>query len=242
MSTIITVRALNRSSSVRVTDANGNQTELSPTVDTPVDVDSSAGRRSLAHHSAFGQYVVTGALGDHGQFQSLELGSPAAASNTAVHAAVTSTGSPSVVTTGFTNPDTPRNITATAGGTSTDIKAIQVVVEGTDAAGNTITETLPAFTVDTAGTVIGSKAFKTVTKVTIPAHDGTGATTAIGTGSKLGLGVKLSRNTVMAAYLNGVRETTAPTVVFNSANVSGNTATLNSSLNGNPVIVDLIVA
>jgi len=34
-------------------------------------------------------------------------------------------------------------------------------------AGEAITETLPAFTVDTAGTVTGSKAFKTITSITI---------------------------------------------------------------------------
>lgn len=166
------------------------------------------------------------------------VGSPAAASTTAIHAAVTDTGSQQVVTTGITQPDVPRNVTATAGGTSGDIKAIQVIIAGTDINDQAITETLPAFTADSTGTVTGTKAFKTITSITIPAHDGTGATTAIGTGSKLGLNTTLSRNTVIAAYLNGVKEGTAPTVAFDSSNVSGNTATLNSSLNGNAVIVD----
>jgi hypothetical protein len=169
---------------------------------------------------------------------SVGVGSPAAASTTGVHAAVTDNGSQQVITTAITNPDVPRNITATAGGTNTDIKAIQVTVVGTDAEGHSISETLPAFTVDTAGTVTGSKAFKTVTSITIPAHDGTGATTAIGFGSKLGLGHRLSRNTVIAAFLNGVKEGTAPTVAFDSTNLCSNTVTLNSSLNGNAVIVD----
>ncbi len=166
------------------------------------------------------------------------LGSPAAASTTAVHAAVVDNGTQQVVTTGISNPDVPRNITATAGGTATDIKAIQVVIAGTDAEGKAITETLPAFTVDTAGTVVGSKAFKTVTSITIPAHDGTGATTAIGVGSKLGIGRRLSRNSVRAAYLNGVLEATAPTVATSAANVESNTVQLNSALNGNAVRVE----
>lgn len=170
---------------------------------------------------------------------SKSLGSPALGTTTAVHAAVTDTGVPQTITTGITQPDVPRNVTATAGGTAGDIKAIQVVVNGTDEEGVALTETLPAFTVDTAGTVTGVKAFKTITSFTIPAHDGTGATTAIGRGAKLGLGERLSRNTVDAAYLAGVKEATAPTVVFDATNISGNMVTLNSALNAGAVLVDL---
>jgi hypothetical protein len=170
--------------------------------------------------------------------QSYDVGSPALGTTTAVHAAVTDNGTQQVVTTGITNPAVPRNVTATAGGTATDIKAIQVTVAGTDMDGNAITETLPAFTVDTAGTVTGSKAFKTVTSITIPAHDGTGATTAVGVGAKLGLPEKLSRNTVIAAYLNNVKEVTAPTVVVSSTALESNLVTLNSALNSNAVIID----
>lgn len=165
------------------------------------------------------------------------LGSPAAASTTAVHAAVTSNGQTQTVTTAITNPDVPRNITATAGGTSGDIKAIQVVVTGTNVYGDVITETLPAFTVDTPGTVTGNKAFATVTSISIPSHDGNGATTAIGTGSKIGLLSRLARNTVLAAYLDGVREGTAPTVAVDDTNIESNTVTLNSALNGKAVDV-----
>jgi len=165
------------------------------------------------------------------------LGSPALGSTTAVHAAVTSTGSTSTVTTAITNPDVPRNITATAGGTNTDIKAIQVTVTGTNAAGETISEALPAFTVDTAGTVVGSKAFATVTSISIPAHDGTGATTAIGTGAKLGLGAKLGYNVVHSSFLGGTKEGTAATVAVSSTALESNTVTLNSALNGTEVVV-----
>jgi hypothetical protein len=165
---------------------------------------------------------------------------PALGATTVVHAAVTDTGVPQTVTTGITNPTTPRNVTATAGGTAGDIKAIQVVVHGTNENGEVISETLPAFTVDTAGTVVGNKAFKTVTSIVIPAHDGTGATTAIGTGAKLGIGRKLSRNTVIAAYLNGAKEGTPPTVAVSSSALESNTATLASALDGTDVVIDYI--
>lgn len=160
--------------------------------------------------------------------------SPAAESTTGVHAAVTDNGSEQTITTGITDPDVVRNVTATAGGTAGDIKAIQVVVTGTNIAGEVITETLPAFTVNTAGTVVGSKAFKTITSITIPAHDGTGATTAIGTGSKLGLSHRLPLNTVLAGMttFNGTREGVEPTVAVSSSAVESNTVDLDSALDG----------
>lgn len=166
------------------------------------------------------------------------VGSPALGATAAVRAATNSTGSPLVLTTAITNPDVPRNVTATAGGTAGDIKAIQVTVTGTDIEGAVISETLPAFTADTPGTVIGSKAFATVTQINIPTHDGNGATTAIGTGAKLGLNKRLSRNTNLNAFLNGTKEGTLPTMAVDATNISGNTAQLSSALNGNPVIID----
>ncbi len=158
-----------------------------------------------------------------------------------VHAAVIDTGVQQVITTGITNPSIPRNITATFGGTATDIKAIEVIIEGTNYLDEVITETLPAATVDTAGIVIGNKAFKTVTEITIPAHDGVLATTAIGFGDKLGLPYLLERNTIKDVYLNDVEEVTAPTVVADSDEIEKNTIDLNSALDGTQVDIYLYV-
>lgn len=166
----------------------------------------------------------------------LSAAEAAAASTTGVHAAHTDTGDAVELTTGFTNPPYPRNITATAGGTDGDVKAIQVVVEGTNMLGEAITETLPAFTVNTPGTVAGSKAFRTVTKVTIPAHDDTGATTAIGFGDKLGLPDRLGDGAaVLGAALAGVREGTFPGVAVDAEHIESNTVDLDSALNGSAV-------
>lgn len=182
------------------------------------------------------QPAVTDRTGQ--RIRTASLGSPALGTTTAVHAAVTDTGVPQTITTAITNPPTPRNVTATSGGTAADIKAIQVVVNGTDAEGKTIQETLPVFTENSATTVVGSKAFATVTSIVIPAHDGTGATTAIGLGAKLGLGARLSRNTVIAAFLGGVKEGTDPTVAASASAIESNTVTLNSALDGSAVLVD----
>lgn len=180
---------------------------------------------------------------DRGYIAHIEVSAAAAvvASTTGILAAVTSTASPSIITTGFTQPAYARNITATAGGTAADIKAIQVIVEGTNMDNEVITETLPAFTVDTAGTVSGTKAFRTITKVTIPAHDGTGATTAIGFGEVLGIPYKLPHNTVLLAYHNNVREGTLPTVTTSATVLESNTFDLNTALNGSKVDVYLVV-
>jgi hypothetical protein len=166
-------------------------------------------------------------------------GAPAVADTDGILEAVTDNGAPQTITTGLNTPEVPRNITATAGGTAGDIKAIQVVITGTNAEDQVITETLPAFTVNTAGTVSGAKAFKTVIQVVIPAHDGTGATTAIGFGDVLGLGHRLARNTVATAYLNDVLEAT-PAVLFSATVLESNTVDLASALASVPVRVLLI--
>lgn len=112
---------------------------------------------------------------------SLFLTNGNAANTTAIHAAVTDNGSPQTITTAITQPfGGTRRITATAGGTAGDVKAITVTINGTDENGDAQQEILPAFTVNTTGTVTGSLYFATVTSIVIPAHDGTGATTAIG--------------------------------------------------------------
>lgn len=163
-----------------------------------------------------------------------------AADTDGVHAALDGAAH-ATTTTGITNPAVPRNITATAGGTAGDIKAVQVVITGTNYADEVITETLPAFTVDTPGTVEGSKAFKTITNINVPAHDGTGATTIIGWGDKLGLPYLLAHNTVLKTYLNNTLEGTAPTVAVSAAAIESNTIDLNSALDGHVVDAYLIV-
>ena len=164
-----------------------------------------------------------------------------AADTDGVHAAVTDTGAQQVITTGISNPPAPRNVTATAGGTAGDIKAGQVIVAGTNMEDEAITETLPVFTVDTAGTVTGSKIFKTVTSITIPAHDGTGATTAIGFGDKLGLPYKRDVLPCIAAYLGTTLESTAATIAASATTIDGNSIDLNSALDGSTVTAFLAV-
>jgi len=172
-----------------------------------------------------------------GTVGTLSLGEPALGGVADVLAAVTDTGLQQVITTDITNPDVPRNVTASTDGTAADIKAVQVIVAGTNVFDVAITETLPIFTVNTKTTVVGSKAFKTVTSVTIPAHDGTEATTSVGLGAKLGMPVLAARNNVVRAFLTDVVEGTAPTVAASATAIESNTVTLNSALDGSAVVV-----
>jgi hypothetical protein len=171
------------------------------------------------------------------------VGSPALGTTTAVHAAVTDDGTTQTITTAITNPDVPRALTATTGGTSGDIKgSAAVTITGTDFNGNALTETLPVFTDDTGTTVTSLNAFKTVTSISQPAHDGTGATVEYGVADKLGVAHKMAVNTVLPGKtsLNGTLEGTDPTVTA-SATASKVLVDLNSALDGNEVIFYYLV-
>ncbi len=107
---------------------------------------------------------------------------PAATGTATVHAAITLPDSGTLdVTTGITNSDVPRTLTIT--GNQAGITG-NVVIEGTDAAGVTITDAIAA---NGTSTVEGVRAFKTVTKITVPAKNGTGDMISVGTAKKLGL-------------------------------------------------------
>jgi hypothetical protein len=168
-----------------------------------------------------------------------------AADTDGVHAAIACSADSAVtVTTGFTNPAVPRNITATvACDTAANIKAVKVKVTGTNYLDEAITEELTAFTDNTAGSVTGDKAFKTVTKVEIPAMDGAGVTVAIGFGDKLGLPFKLAHNTLLykKTFLNNALEGTEPTVAVSATAIESNTIDLNSALDGHVVDAYLLV-
>lgn len=165
-----------------------------------------------------------------------------AATVNTVHAAfATSADSLTTVITAITNPGCPKNLVITAGGVDADVKAVQVVVTGTNYLDEVITETFPAFTVNTLGAVVGNKAFKTVTKIEVPAMDGAGVTIAVGVGEKLGLPYLLSHNTIVKSYLNNVLEGTAATVTVSATAIESNTIDLNSALDGHVVDIYLMV-
>ena len=186
-----------------------------------------------------GQLILTDVDGlstDRSFLAHVSLGSAAAASNTAVHAAITlASGATVVKIDSITNPDVPRAIRIK--GNAAGITG-NVVIDGTNMLDEAITETIIAAD---AGAIDGTKAFKTVTKITVPARTTAGDTISIGFNDVLGLPYKLATNTVLIAALNHVKESTAPTVTVSATDIESNTVDLNSALNGNPVEAWLMV-
>lgn len=168
---------------------------------------------------------------------------PAVATVAAIHAAITgSSGGATTVTTAFTNPDFPRTIGITPGGTTTDVKAGAYVITGTDVYGATISDTI-TFADNASTQLLTTKAFKTVTQVVIPVQDGNAATFSLDSGAKLGLYDPIQHIILSkAAALGGTIESTLPTLTASTApgtaaTVSTSTASLNSALNGTQVDV-----
>lgn len=166
---------------------------------------------------------------------SVAIGSPALGVNNAVLAdTAMAAGVTTVVTTGITAPDVPRNLTVK--GNDANV-AGNVTILGKNAGGEVITETIALAGV---AVVVGNKAFKSVTSITLPIYNTANTERVrVGTGAKLGLPVKLSRNSVLRAFLANVLEGTAPTVAVSATALESNTATLNSALAGTAVILDL---
>ena len=135
-------------------------------------------------------------------------------------------------TSGLTNPDVPRAISITPGGTTTDVAAGVIEVHGTNIEGADISEEF-VFAANASTIVNGNKAFKTITSVEIPPQDGTGATFDIGTLNKLGVNhrlfannttVKVFSSTDVASRIPPTQEA-APVVVADEVNIEQNLVT-----------------
>jgi len=161
--------------------------------------------------------TLTFAVEEEGGYATDELTNPLAAAAAAIRAAFATT----VAVQTWTTPNligggaaellaNPRNVTfTTAGATPSDAPAT-VVVTGTDVDGEAITETLNV--PQTATIVEGAKAFATIVSVVFAAGDGTGATVAMGYGSKFGFRKKAK---VRSAIVNVIREIAAGAFVTN---------------------------
>jgi len=153
---------------------------------------------------------------------------PALGSSITVHATITLSGSTQVITTDITNPDVPRNLVLTGNTGATEV----ITVNGKDAGGNTISEN---FTLNGTASVVGAKAFGTVTDITCP----TGSHTFVVTcGNVLGLGNKIANAAfVLVKLFNG--STDSGTVAVSSTALESNTYAPAGTLDG-AKYVDLI--
>jgi hypothetical protein len=150
----------------------------------------------------------------------------------------TSSSATTVVTSFTAQPDFARVISITPGGTTADVAAGNITVAGTNIRDEVISEDV-AIAANASTAVTTTKAFKTVTSVTFPIQDGSGATYSIGITDAMGLDRCMSEAAVFDAYMDGTRETTAATVTFSASDISKNTVDPNTALDGSK---DLTVA
>lgn len=155
----------------------------------------------------------------------------AAGTATAILAATNGAAAAQTVTSGISNPDVPRTLSVTPTANATGGNPMSIVVSGTNIEGKSISET---FIIPVGSTTIvnGTKAFKFVTSVAIPAQT-LGLTITVGTTNKLGVNHRLfNQNTTVKVYsataISVGDYTTfllqaAPTVVSNERDVELNT-------------------
>lgn len=146
------------------------------------------------------------------------------------------TSAAAVTLTSFTHqPDVPRNLTITPGGTTAHVNNCTIVVSGTDILNKSITENF-VFTSTQSTATTGNKAFKTVTSIVWPA--GCEASTydvtwTVGVGSKLGL-KRCTTNAGALAWsvFGGAYETTRGTMASDPAVGALNTFIPNGTMDG----------
>jgi hypothetical protein len=140
-----------------------------------------------------------------------------------------------VVTSFAAQPDVPRNLTITPGGTTGDVESCVITVAGTNIFAKAISETF-TFSADASSAVVGNKAFATVTSVSWPANcesGGFAATWSVGVGEKIGLKRCMAdAGSFIQSSLGGAHEATLATVAADASNVEGNTADFNGTMNG----------
>ena len=162
-------------------------------------------------------------------------GSPAAAADDAVLALTAQAVGAVVVGAGFTQPDMPRvlQVVGDTAGIDGD-----TVIEGTNINGDAISE---AITMNGVTPVVGTKAFRTVTKVTLPAWNASGDMISVGFVDKLGLGSEFTFDPTILTVFNGVVEGTAPTATVDADEVEKNVIDLNSALDGSEIFYFYVV-
>lgn len=184
--------------------------------------------RAMVKHN-FGKKIDAQGLyaSDLVQIAHFEIENAPLAAVAAVHAAYTlDVADRKLVTTNITNPTVARNLTVTGNqaGVAGDVE-----ITGTNMAGEVITETITAAN---ATTVVGNKAFKTVTSIEFPIQVGAGDTISVGTGAKLGIPYKLFfTGNILQSYLAGAAEVLAASTASSTA-VEDNTFTCTNALDG----------
>lgn len=133
------------------------------------------------------------------------------------------------------DPDVPRAIQLSIAGTAADIGTCTATLSGTNFKGASITEDF-SITANTAETLQGSKAFKTITSLALPAaceDSPYGATWSLGYSEKLGLSKCMDyAGHVLFSTVAGAYESTRATVTADADEIEKNVADFNGTMNG----------
>lgn len=148
---------------------------------------------------------------------------PSAAAANSIASLLTQPASGTTVfTSGITQPDFGRNVSIVGNQATCTGNVVITGLLWNDV------ETTETLALNGTTPVVGSKAWKYITSITVPALAAADDKVSVGRGSKLAVPIKLPfTDAVFAAYYNGVKEGTAPTV-----NLTNNTALLNTALAG----------
>lgn len=188
---------------------------------------------SLTANAALQRFYQDAKLPTQAMLEHLSVANPAAASATLLtNAGAATNGSATTFSSFSAQPDFPRNIVITTGGTTANVGAGTAVVSGTNYFGKAISEN---FTISSAqnGATTGSKAFKSVSSVVFPAATGTGVTVSIGTGVKLGMPRCLDdAGKYVFSEFGGVYDATRGTMAVSASAVESNTFSDNSAPDG----------
>lgn len=162
---------------------------------------------------------------------------PAAAGTTDILSADAGVVAAAAVTisTFVAQPDVTRAVQLTIGGTAADIGTCTATINGTDFHGQVISEDF-SVTANTAETLQGAKAFKTVTSIDLPAaceDSPYGATWSAGYSEKIGMKRCMAQaGHVVFTTVSGAYETTRATTANDAANIEGNTVDFNGTMDG----------
>lgn len=136
-------------------------------------------------------------------------------------------------------PDVPRVLTITPGGTTADVASCAIVVSGRSINDALLTNTINIAS-QASSIVTSSAAFKSVSSVVFPDNcekGGFAATWSIGIGGKLGLRKCVSGDGYwLQSMTNGVYDSTRAVIVASASNIAGNTASFATTLDGSKTI------
>ena len=183
----------------------------------------------------FGRHIFDGAVmtGD-GYPVRQKWTAPLLGTAVKIHANITLLTTTQTITTGITQPDFPRVLSITPTKAGSPAITGNVVITGTDIRGNVITDTIACGS-DTV-TVNGVKAFATVTSIAVPVRQTASDAISIGTTSLLGLKRIMDADEYLLGSASGTFEATRATVTYNATDISQNTVSFNTALNGTLVM------